>query len=106
MAPLNRDDLDHALDRALKPLSEQIVKLTDDMRDAGVDFAAQRADLIELTRRVGVLHDKTTGISNEVLTFKTIMATEGRLVRVRDVGLVGGTISAAWLVLHLLLKLL
>lgn len=103
---LTREELDTALDRSISPLSDRIEKLSDTLRDAGVDFAAHRADLIELTRKVGRLHEKTTAISEDMVAYKAVSKADGRVVRVRDVTLVGISLGTAYAVLHTLLKVL
>lgn len=102
MTPLTRDDLDHGLDRALAPINAELRRLADEMRDAGISYAAMEVETKLLTTKVGELHKKTGVLSDDLMVAKAISTSDGRVVRVRDVVLSASAIGTAIVILKFL----
>ena len=101
-APITRADLDHAVDRIM----DRMDSLSAKMEDVSLIGVANQIKIDAATLKLGTVHDNAKKLAVDLATHRAQLESGGRVVRVRDVTIAGSTITAMWLVLHLLLKLL
>lgn len=98
LTPVNREDLDRALDRVM----DKLEGLSKEVQDSALVGVANQIRIDALTLQLGKIHTKTGDLALDMAAMQTIAKAEGRVVRVRDVVWTVSIITTAILVMRFL----
>ena len=98
--PITRTDLNDAIDRAVNVVSAQLDRVIEKVDESALVGVANQVRIDAMTLQLGKLHDKQGRIVRDVDEMKATSKAEGRVVRERDVWIVGGVLVVLGGIVH------
>ena len=98
--PITRTDLNDAVDRAVKVVSAQLDRVIEKVDESALVGVANQIRIDAVTLQLGKMHDKQGRLVRDIDEMKATSRAEGRVVRERDMWIVGGVLVAIGGIVH------